>query len=272
MAPSKDDIKLIGLQSSQVLSVREFTPIGECIEVMARRNIGCVVVIGGPTEDALVGIFTERDLLKHYSKISQPDHVDYPVRDFMSSPVVTLPVGKLFEAAQLMIERGFRHVVFTIPGKGGHELVAGVVSIRDVLHEMFRGQSLSLSSLAKVCPEVVLVSGSEDSRRLFREIFDRLPETTLHTLDPTSEKLMKDLEGAQRLFFDIDRQGDWAALLRKIIAMKKKPEKIALLFNPLAHTQPALRTLEKIAEAKVFQIFEKPVGVSQVLDLARADP
>jgi CBS domain-containing protein len=270
MAPSKDDIKLIGLQNSQVLSVREYTPISECVAVMSRRNIGCVVVIGGPTEEALVGIFTERDLLKHFGKISEPDHADYPVRDFMSSPVVTLPVGKLFEAAQLMVERGFRHVVFTIQSKDGHEVVAGVVSIRDILHELFRGQSLSLSALAKTCPDIVLVSGAEDSRRLFREIFDRLPETTLHTLDPTSEKLFEGIEKGQRLFFDIDRQADWAEHLRKIVVMKNKPEKIAVLFNPLAHTQASLRVLEKIADAKVFQILEKPVSVSQILELSRA--
>ena len=98
----------------------------EAIELMIKKDTGCVVVLSGgrPT-----GIFTERDVLKRVAS-KKIDTGKTVVREVMTANLVTLPpavlVGKVLEE---MYKRHFRHMLIVTEQK---ELV-GIVSMRDVL-------------------------------------------------------------------------------------------------------------------------------------------
>jgi CBS domain-containing protein len=98
--------------------------LGEVAERMTRQNTGAVVV---KDFGRLIGILTERDMLR--AMAARVHTSDARVRQWMTAdPVTAAPEMDLEEAAQVMLDNGFRH----LPVVAG-ETVLGVVSLRRVL-------------------------------------------------------------------------------------------------------------------------------------------
>ncbi len=102
------------------------TPLSTVVDEMTQKGRGCVLV---EEHGALVGIFTERDL------ISRVDHADphWPrvmVRDVMTPhPTVSRPADSLAEALRMLVDGRRRH----LPVVDDDGQVLGLVSVRDIL-------------------------------------------------------------------------------------------------------------------------------------------
>ena len=107
-----------------VLTISASETLGSAARLMRGRNVGAAVVV---EDGRVVGIFTERDLLRAIADSRHPDHGQ--VQSYMTADPITLPSDHPpSEAARIMTERRFRH----IPVVDGDELV-GIVSIRDLV-------------------------------------------------------------------------------------------------------------------------------------------
>jgi len=92
---------------------------------MAERNIGAVAVLRG---DDLVGIFSERDLMKRVVAAGR-DLRSTTVEDVMTAdPLVVSPQAYINECMRMMKENSFRH----LPICEGRRL-KGLLSLRDLL-------------------------------------------------------------------------------------------------------------------------------------------
>jgi CBS domain-containing protein len=105
------------------LSVAPEDTIGEAAQKMVDRGVGSAVVLD---YGRLIGIFTERDLLRAVA--DRVHSSEARVREWMTGePITITPETSSEEAAQLMLDNGFRH----LPVVEGERAV-GIVSIRDV--------------------------------------------------------------------------------------------------------------------------------------------
>lgn len=99
---------------SELVPVSRDASVLEAVKVIASQNIGSVVVI---EEGALVGIFTERDLLKRVV-LEGHDPSSTKVGDVMTSSVVSVDVDTpLIDLLSLMDEHHIRHVPVLKDGK-----------------------------------------------------------------------------------------------------------------------------------------------------------
>ena len=118
-------MQLTDVMSTQIVSVAPATPDRRCRTAddrgrHRRRD-------GAGAGDDLVGVITERDLLRCVSEGIDPDT---PVSERMTRHVLTAaPATELAEAMALMVDGHFRHL--PVVNEDGH--VVGMVSMRDLM-------------------------------------------------------------------------------------------------------------------------------------------
>src|SRR5919205_1348390 len=105
------------------LAVAPEDTIGEAAQKMVDAGVSSVIV---SDYGRLIGILTERDLTRAVA--GRTHSSEARVREWMTPDPITLPPGSSpKEAAEIMLDRGFRH----IPVVDGERAI-GIVSIRDV--------------------------------------------------------------------------------------------------------------------------------------------
>ena len=108
----------------RVVTVRPDETVQLAIARMNEENVGAVAVCEGYK---LVGIFTERDVLRLAGEGSQ--FGELKMRDVMTTRLLTLsPDVEIIDAARLMREKKIRHVPVVVDGN-----LLGIVGIRDVM-------------------------------------------------------------------------------------------------------------------------------------------
>jgi CBS domain-containing protein len=115
------------VRRSGLVCVLEQDRIGDVAEIMARSNIGAVLVLRN--DGILAGIFTERDLLRRIGTGKEVD-MDAEIGGLMTPDPwgVSLDAGARFLARE-MLARGFRHAVVFDDAR----VPVGIVSMRDLL-------------------------------------------------------------------------------------------------------------------------------------------
>ena len=114
---------------SAVIFTAPETSVADATARMSRHNIGSILVIEGNRE--LVGIFTERDLLKRVV-VPGLDPRKVTISQVMSTNVIVVSADTpVVDVLKLMNECNCRH----IPVATGQQVI-GVISLRDILrHE-----------------------------------------------------------------------------------------------------------------------------------------
>src|SRR2546425_12674010 len=99
------------------------TTIAEAASLMSQRRVGSTLVC---RDDRLLGIFTERDILRAVSHDATAMHD--PLEHWMTRrPRTIAPDSELDEALRIMVEGHFRH----LPVEEGGQLV-GMLSMRGI--------------------------------------------------------------------------------------------------------------------------------------------
>ena len=117
-------MKRIGdLMTRDVLAVAPEDTLGEAAQKMVDRRVGSAVVMDF---GRLIGILTERDLMR--ATAGRTHSSEARVREWMTADPVTVEEDtSAADAAQTMLEHGFRHLPVVADGRA-----VGIVSIRDV--------------------------------------------------------------------------------------------------------------------------------------------
>jgi CBS domain-containing protein len=111
----------------------------DAIRSMAGNHVGALLVMEG---GQLVGIISERDYARKVVLQGRASSTT-PVRDIMSSPVVTASPGDTVDhAMRLMTDRRIRHLA-VVSG----EQVVGVVSIGDLVRSVIDTQRSTIEAL-----------------------------------------------------------------------------------------------------------------------------
>jgi len=133
------EVKIRHLPLRPPALVERSASIRETIEVIKSKHLGCALVCD---QGALIGIFTERDLLNKV--VGEPVSYSAPVEQFMTPNPAKLSLDDPVEAAmRLMREGDYR----TIPLVDGAGKTAGVVTVRDLITyfaERFPKEALNL--------------------------------------------------------------------------------------------------------------------------------
>lgn len=121
-------LKDLVVRQERAVSVSPMATVRDAAKAMAEANVGCTAVMDG---NRLIGMFTERDLLKRVLlKNLNVDQVQ--VSEVMTKKVISAkPDDTVPTAARLMRAHHIRH----LPVMTEDETVLGILSIRDLIRE-----------------------------------------------------------------------------------------------------------------------------------------
>jgi len=118
--------------------VRESVPAVDVISQMKRSQVGCALVVD--EADQLIGIFTERDVMRKYVATTIPR--DTSINKLMTrNPMTLSSEDKVSDAAKVIGEIHFRHLPIT----DDSGMILGLLSVRCLM-----------DYLAENLPEAVL--------------------------------------------------------------------------------------------------------------------
>jgi len=101
---------VVEIMSPDVAAILCKASVAEAAEVMTSRHISCIVIL---EEDEVVGVLTERDLLKRVVG-QEKDPADVKLEEVMSSPVICVPPDcPVFTAGRIMENIDIRRLVVT---------------------------------------------------------------------------------------------------------------------------------------------------------------
>lgn len=124
--------ELMKSHSGHVCSIQPDATVFQALELMAKENVGAVLVIEGKK---LIGVLTERDYAR---KVILKDRAskDTKVRVIMSTELfIVKPEQRIESALELMSTKSVRH----LPVVDG-EKVLGVISILEVVRAIIQQQ------------------------------------------------------------------------------------------------------------------------------------
>jgi CBS domain-containing protein len=111
------------VMSTDMVKVSPTTTVAEAATIMSTKKVGSALVM---EDDDLVGIFTERDVLRAVASEFDAEH--HQVGAFMTAdPNTIAPDMDSADGLASMFAFGFRHMPVVEDGK-----VVGVVSMRDL--------------------------------------------------------------------------------------------------------------------------------------------
>jgi CBS domain-containing protein len=123
------NLKIDSVSRLHPTAPRQVAPVqtvADAVALMRRERVGCLLVC---VQDRVVGIFTERDLLRRVLATGRP--LNLPIAEFMTPNPVTVhlkePIGA---AVQRMEEGGYRHL--PVVDEVGRPV--GVLSVKRIVH------------------------------------------------------------------------------------------------------------------------------------------
>jgi CBS domain-containing protein len=130
---------LLARKSGEVISIAPSDTVLTAAQVMNQHSIGGLVVMD---EGTLVGVFTERDILRRVV-VAGRSPADTPIREVMTSPVITcLPETSIEECAAILSGKRIRHLPVT-DARG----LVGLVTSGDLLAFQVAEQTATIQYL-----------------------------------------------------------------------------------------------------------------------------
>jgi len=130
---------LLERKGRAIYSVESQAAVLDAIRLMAEHHVGALLVMRGAV---LEGIVSERDYARKVI-LRGRSSADTPVRDIMSSPVLTVSLDtSVQECMQLMTDRHVRHLPVMDGGR-----VVGMVSIGDLVKAVIAEQQQQIEQL-----------------------------------------------------------------------------------------------------------------------------
>jgi CBS domain-containing protein len=120
------------VMSTELITVAPSAMMSQAVGTMSKAGVGSVLVLEG---GALLGIFTERDVVRAFDQLhADPARVSPISKGMTRDPKIIDPDATVGEAMDRMLDGGFRH----LPVMEGGSLV-GVVSMRDLARSISKG-------------------------------------------------------------------------------------------------------------------------------------
>ncbi|WP_290597287.1 MULTISPECIES: CBS domain-containing protein [unclassified Archaeoglobus] len=152
------------IMETKVITVDYTDSFEDAVEVMFEKRVGGCPIVN--KEDVVVGIITERDVLKYLGKNKNIDGI---ASDYMTNSVVTIkPKDTIEKAMKVMIEKHLRRLPVIDDG-----ILVGLITVREILRYFGKGEAfrmLTSGSIKDAIEKPVSTILANDDLLVYKEI------------------------------------------------------------------------------------------------------
>ncbi len=131
--------QLLDEKGKSVWTTSPSTSVYECLQIMAEKNVGALVVTEGKR---VVGMFSERDYARKVTLLGRSSR-ELTVGEIMSTNVIQITTHDSLERCmELMTDQHIRHLPVVDDGA-----LVGLISIGDVVRRVIEEQRSTINSL-----------------------------------------------------------------------------------------------------------------------------
>ena len=234
MPPSskQDEASLI---NSNVVFVSQDMLMQEAVQLMIDRNISSVLVLNA--EEEVVGILTERDIVRKFTLLDMADKLTHTVNTLMNRPVQFVHIKNLRqEITKLHLEMKVRHFPVlsgTDPKKSN---VVGIISITDLARQSLLNSTSSRTEAhddlhASQKSKVGILSANRANTNIYIDLFKGMGFKAVEVTNIHKFLTVENVED-QALIFDLDGYTDIQLHEFIPVAVKSKSHLILTTSNP----------------------------------------
>lgn len=246
--------------------------------MMREQGVGALLVTTADGHGELVGIFTERDLLKKISLIHETETWMKPIRHVMTKDPSTVSLDTIHKAPHIMLELGVRHVP-VVEVIDGRPRAIGVISMRDcfqflydngVVDSVFEWGTEDFAAKRGLKPLGLVAANNAVAKIIDSSFGDQIKVERLdpaHKIRPGLEE--EDLRPFAALLVDIDGEDtrDWVQLLKRLHNPKLPP--VVVCYDPHKHPGMQATVLKKLKGVQRFHVFTKPIHLMEFVLLLK---
>jgi CBS domain-containing protein len=240
----------LSVRPSPALVVPSDLSIGDCVRKMRDHDVGSVLVVRATIPHDLLGIFTERDLVRKIDEVQHGGYWEKTVSTVMSHPVITISVYEMAKAPEMMKRCWIRHLPVIYEDSGGKQHIAGMISMRDLFSEMLEEKSAEPKSV-----KIAISSRDETSRGILKTLFSQGGKAWVEEIafgPGILKEIAKLKPTAAVLDLDFVAPGEWASLLQSLNREEHGPQVIAL-FTPGFHEAKNVAVLSQLEKSRLLQ-------------------
>jgi CBS domain-containing protein len=197
--------------NTNVVFVSDQTLIQDAVKIMVERKISSLLVTD--SEDSVVGIITERDIVQKFTLLEMPDKLTHVVNTIMNRPVIFVSLANLdHDIARLHIEKRIRHFPVLQGAEPRRENVVGILSVTDILRryletyydapKLAAGPGLKLPEQPEGHRRLYVLAKTPAIAEPYLTIFARLGMKTAFVAD--FARFVGEATAADALLFDLD--------------------------------------------------------------------
>lgn len=256
---------------SRLWTVRADTSIMDCVKILREQNIGALIILSDNIREEIVGVFTERDVVKHLQLINDGSFWKKPVRTVMTTRVRTIDISEISKAPEMMITHNIRHLPVVSSTKA--KKLVGVLSQRDIFRFVMEQYNFNLDKV--FTPRVVVpkrkkkIIGAFSKDLSLIRVLEKGAQLTKTILVHSNLIVEDDLDSLEELMdrFDgllIDLDSIDQSLAHKIISIarqKKRDHLLYLVFNPILLNTSMYDEVVQFAKKRRVHLFSKPIAL-----------
>jgi CBS domain-containing protein len=263
-------MRRLPLPQSPVSAVRADTSIGQCVRILRDRSIGALVIVSDNVKEEIVGIFTERDLVKNIELIHKGNFWENPVRSVMTTKVKTISPEELDKAPEIMASLNIRHLPIVSKSKGRTHVI-GVLSMRDLFRIVMEQYDYKIEKILNPTTStpvkrkkrmVGFFTRDEQLRNLLEKAAKMAKRLVVQAGEFSPSISTQDyVDDFDAVLIDLDPLSIVHAL--QALATTKelsKRIKVMLVFNPATIDSKIKEELQTISHQKTIHLLSKPVA------------
>lgn len=211
------------------------TPVRDVIKLMIEMNVSSVLI--HDDNEKVVGIFTERDVVRKFTLLDKQDKLDALINTVMSRPVVYADSDRLIDSIrELYKTHGYRHFPVRSGLSDDFRDVLGLLTVTDFLH-MGDASSKEISEpLSNKQQKLFVVCGDDDALKTYEKLLEFYDIEIVKAMAPSEESvtnlMLQAINEKAFIFYDMDffsvaQNIKWTQILKKArVLLTTSEEKI----------------------------------------------